>query len=526
MRPHLILSAVRHAAIAAAILGGVALPATAPLAQEASAAAPGPDDLRALRYYIEQDETAAITAEIRRLQIDYPGWTPPEDLDSLLITGPSTEVDQIYARIAAGDVEGARRLIATTQGAFPNWEPPADMTQLLELASAQESFDTAVSSQNLTRALEIAVDTPQLLSCNRINNTWELAALQARSGNDAAALAAYRQIVQSCSGSSEIVSTIEKANAVSSADEIQALVSTAQTRLPALSSTLETLEARLLAGRGITPSGDTAEAPEEDEDEPAPAAAPAQTQSAPQQAAAPAPAPAPAPEPAPAPARRPASASPSAAPAPAPAASPSTVPLGMASSQSPYAQLPRSGDGRINAVRAAAQAENYRQCAFSSTQPRSLDVAYERAWCVYNLDRPLESLALFTAAADGRLGAVVLRDARYGMALSMLELEMTDAASQVAARTDFTAPQRRTIETIILDQRGVRAYEQGDYRQSIIYFNELERIEGSLRRDLELLRGYAMLNSGDQRGAINVFLRLNDELSTPETRQALAAARD
>ena len=44
---------------------------------------PDSSDLRALRYYIDQNETAAIAAELRRLQIAFPGWTPPDDLSTL-----------------------------------------------------------------------------------------------------------------------------------------------------------------------------------------------------------------------------------------------------------------------------------------------------------------------------------------------------------------------------------------------------------------------------------------------------------
>ncbi|MGZ9809914.1 hypothetical protein ACXN5S_05570 [Pseudoroseicyclus sp. H15] len=495
-------------ALALLVLGPAVVSAPPLAAQEASQGAqPGADDLRALRYYVEQDETAAISAEIRRLQLDFPDWTPPDDLSQLLVTGPSTEIDQIYARIASGDLGGARRLIDSTQAAFPNWTPPADMLSLLSIAEAQDSFDQAVSGGNLTTALELAIDNPQLLRCNRINNAWRLADLQARSGNEGAAFAAYEQVVQSCSGSSEIISTIEKADAVASVAQIRGLISTARNRMPSMAGTLDALETRLLSGRGIgnddAPDEVAEVADEPEEEAPARAAAPA------------------------APARQPAAA-PAPAPAPRAAAPVSAAPVVVTAppTANAYTSLPPDGDGRVNAVRAAALAENYTQCAFASTQPRSLEVAYERAWCVYNLDRPLEALALFTAAANGRLGGTVQRDALYGMSLSLLELEMTDSASAVAARTDFTYEQRRTIETIILDQRGVRAFEQGEFREAIRYFDELERVEGSLRRDLLLLRGYAMLNSGDQRGALQVFVELNNQLSTEETREAIAAARN
>ncbi|WP_188754180.1 hypothetical protein [Wenxinia marina] len=192
---------------------------------------------------------------------------------------------------------------------------------------------------------------------------------------------------------------------------------------------------------------------------------------------------------------------------------------------SPLASLSLRGDGRLAQVRAAAAAADFRTCAARSTSPQSIEVAYERAWCVYNLERPLEALALFTLAANSSLGGTVRRDARYGMALSYLKRNMTDAASEIAASTDLTLDQRRTVEAIILDQRGVRAYQEEDYDRAIVYFDGLEELEGTLRRDLAILRAYAYLNSGDVRRAREEFQRLDSELRTEDTRAGLAAAR-
>ena len=488
----------------ALICGLTALPV---LAQPTPSAA----DLRALRYYVEQNETAAVNAEIRRLQIDFPNWSPPEDLSDLLRTSPSTEIDQIYARIASGDLAGARALMVETRTKFPSWSPPAEMTSLLELAEAQANFDRAVGARNLQETLAIGVAHPALMRCDRINNIWRLSELQAANGAANAALAGYTQIVQTCAGANDLIATIEKANAVATPEQVQQLIRTASSRVPASAAQFTALEARLLAGRTGAPVATT----------PAqtatttPAAPAAQAQTAPAQTAPAQPAPA-----QPAPERQ---------PAPRPAA-PATItipdigaPMATIASGADmaYSRLPRTGDPRINQVRTAAANEDFRSCTANSADPRSLDVAYERAWCVYNMDRPMEALALFTAAAGGNLGGAVPRDARYGMALSMLALEMTEGAARIAADTDFSVDQRLTIEGIILDQRGVRAYNEGDYASAITYFNGLEALENGLRRDLAILRGYAYMNAGNLMQAQREFQRLNSELSTPDTREAL-----
>jgi tetratricopeptide (TPR) repeat protein len=461
-------------------------------------AQPSRDDLRALRFYIQENETEAIAAELRRLSIEFPGWIPPDDLTQLLRLEPSTEIDAIYARIAANDIGGARRILTETQAEYPDWTPPADLVGSLQTAEAQIAFDRAIASRDLAAAVQTGVANPGLLRCNRINNTWRLAELQAAQGNQSAALAAYGQILSTCSNPPDLVATLEKANAVATTEQLRALINATSLRLPAVAGQLEALETRLLAGRGEAPATPDAAAAEA-----LPAAPAAPAQPAPQQQPAPAPIPTVA-----------------AAPVPAPVAqAPVTV------AQSPLTSLPSRGDGRVAAVRNAAASEAFAECTRLSTRPQSLDIAYERAWCVYNLDRPLEALALFSAASTGRLPGTAPRDARYGMALAYLELQMTEAAAGIAATTDLTLDQRRTVEGIILDQRGVRAYEQEQYAQAIRFFDALEELEGTLRRDLRLLRGYAYLNSGDRAGAQREFQSLHNELATPDTRTALAALR-
>jgi hypothetical protein len=441
---------------------------------------PSAQDLRALRYYVAQDETAAISAELRRLSIVFPDWTPPDDLAALEVTAltiPSTAIDNIYALIVSNDIVDARRELTATRAAFPDWVPPAEMLLLLATADAQANFDAAVTARDPDAALRIMLDEPTLSSCDRINTAWRLAELQEQTGNRAAALAAYRQIVGACSSISYVVATIEKASSVATEDELRTLIATAQQRIPTSRTTLNTLLVRLLAGRNVA----------------APSSAP------------------------------PVVATPQPPVQHLHARTPTAAVVPGTSAVSPLAALRRSGDGRLGQVRASAQAGDFRTCTARSVSPRSLDVTYERAWCVYNLDRPLEALALFTAAAGGLSGAVA-RDARYGMALSMLKRNMTDAASRIAAATDLTQDQRSTIETTILDQRGVRSYQEENYMQAIIYFNGLEVLEGTLRRDLSILRAYAYLNSGDRATARTLFRGLNSLLSTAKTRAGLAAA--
>ena len=442
---------------------------------------PNAQDLRAINYYIAQNETASIAAELQRLENAFPDWTAPDDLAALELmapTTPKTEIDSIFTLIARNDIVSAQRELSAAREAFPDWVPSEDMLSLLATANAQTAFDAAIAARDPDAALRIAMDELAILRCNRINNGWKLAELKKQTGDRAGALSAYRQIVRACSLTADVVATIEKADAVATEDEMRALVAMAQQRIPGSGTTFDALLIRLLAGRGVALATSAVAA--------TPRPAPQPSTSTQAQASAP-------------------------------------VIVPGTSSGSPLAELRRSGDSRLRQVRASAQTGDFRTCTARSVTPRSLEVAYERAWCVFNLDRPLEALALFTAVADG-LSGTVSRDARYGMALSMLQRNMTSAASRIAAETDFTIDQRRTIESTILEQRGVRAYQEGNYSQAIIYFDGMEMLVGILRRDLSIMRAEAYLNSGDRATARTLFTHLNNALSTAETRTGLKAA--
>lgn len=469
----------RHMMASFALVVAFALPNLA-LAQTQ----PSEDDLRALRYYTSLNQTDAVAAETRRLQQAFPGWVPSADPGKSLPTGPTSEVDAIYAGIASGDLAGARSLLGATRVKFPTWIPPADMLSLLDVADAQAGFDAAIASGNAQEALRVAIATPALLRCDRINNTWRVAELQAQAGNSAGALMAYRQILTVCTNLPDIVATLEKADAVASPDELGALTAQAQQRFPGSAPLFTALQTRLLAGRGTAAPGGKKVARKA-----GPTGAALATGSAP------------------------------AANAEAPRLKPRNETGRVLNG------LPRHGDGRLGQTRAAAKAGNFADCLARSSQPGSLDLVYERAWCAYNLDRSLEALAQFTAAANGGLGGTVTRDARYGLALSYLKRAMTEEAAQVAAATDFTLTQRKEVESQILDQRGVQAYQQQRYRDAIAFLDAKEAMDGSLRRDLAIMEAYSFLKMGDKIEALRRFTRLDNDLSTKETHAGLQASR-
>lgn len=441
------------------------------------------DDLRALRFYLQQNDQASAQAELRRLRSAFPNWQPPSDLNELLAPqAQAAGVDEgaIWRRIEQRDYAGARRLIDQERGRVAGWTPPADMLRVLETNEAQANFDTATQARDAAQAINVARRSPQIMTCERINNAWLLADMYVLAGQNSQALTTYRNTVQSCTSFAQMQPTLEKSSAIASRDQLREMFGVARSANPGARPQLDQLEARLLGGGPAQPV----------------AAAPAAPRQETPRAAQPA-----------APAQQPAQ------------------PVAQAAPRS--GSLPLRGDNRLSQVRTFKEREQYQNCMAASQSPRSLDVLYERSWCAYSLQRPTEALVGFQSAAQAgnALGPNVRRDAHFGMALSYLSMNMTEQGAQIASQVSLNDTQRREIEAIVLDQRGVRSYRAGDHRQAIGYFNALEQLNGGLRRDLAILRAYSYLNAGQRPTARAEFERLHAQLATPETRAGLDAAR-
>lgn len=471
----------------------IALIAAGPLAAQTASER----DLQALIFYLQSGDDAAVRAEMRRLRAQFPDWQPPSDLNELIGSNEVVDESPIWQRVERGDWAGARTAIGQLQARAPNWRPGNEMMQILELGEAQAEFDRAANEGRAQDAIAVARQNPAILRCDRINNAWQVAEMYRQLGQNGNALATYRGVLGSCTGLSETVPTLEKANEIASLEQLESLFEAARSANRGNTAQLNALEERLRAGRGAPP----------------PASAVAAQDSAPAAAAAS--------EPARAPAQAPAPAAAAPAPAPASVAAASPAPAGDLS------RLPLRGDGRVAQVRAAKEAGAWAQCLAQSVNPRSVELLYERSWCAYNLERPMEALVGFatTARTGNALGGNVNRDANFGLILSYLALQMTEEAARLAAVTNLTQTQRVETETTILDQRGVRSYRLGEYRQAAAYFTALEQLNGSLRRDLAIMRAYSYLNSGNREAAVEEFERLHSELATAETTAGLNAAR-
>ncbi|WFE74835.1 hypothetical protein [Roseinatronobacter sp. S2] len=455
-----------------------------------AAQSPSSSDLQALRFYLDQGNDPAISAELRRLQSQFPDWTPPSDVSQLLDGDGPASIDQIYRLIEADDFAAARALIDETDREYPDWAPPSDLLDLLTLSEGQAEFSAAVAAGQMNAAIGIVRGIPALLSCERVNNAWELADIHLSQGNTVQALGIYRSVIGACPDRSILVATLEKADAVANLDELAALSDLAQDQHDEMAGLVRQTEDRLRAGRQAPARGRNSDQVIELEDGP-------DGQTAQQ-----------------APPARPST------PAEAP---PATPPAPTAAAPSAPAQPSTAPAASQSAVERAAQRGAWAECLALSANTSNVTVMFQRGWCAYNAERTMEAISAFQFVAQRSSSSTVRRDAAYGWMLSLLKLNMTEQAAQLAASADLTREQRIEVESQILDQRGVRAYENRDYARAIAFFEAHENLTGYVRRDLGLLRGYALLNQGRQAQAREIFMTLHRQLSTRETRNALRA---
>ena len=455
-----------------------------------SAQQPQQSDLQALRYYLDQENEAAVASELRRLQIQFPEWTPPEDRSELLSENGPDNINQIYRLIESGDFDQARALIAQTDAAFESWSPPADLLDLLSLSEAQTQFSAAVEAQQAETAIGIARGIPALMSCERVNNAWELAEMHLLLGDTARALSIFRSVIGSCAEPDILISTLEKADVVTNLEELESLADLALSEAPDAASQIRSVENRLRAGRQVDARwpNDERAITIDDEDLPeSEATAPSETALTPE------------------------------------VESPPARPEVSSTSPSPQSQSAAPATAAISAVQAAAQRGAWGECLALSAGSNHIDVIYQRGWCAYNAERPMEAITSFQRAAQQGSSASIRRDATYGWMLALLKLNMTEQAAQIAVTVALTHEQRVEIEGQILDQRGVRAFERREFTRAIAFFDAHAQLTGSMRRDLGLLKGYALLNLGNRAAARDIFLQLHRQLATAETRRAMRA---
>ncbi|QRM57966.1 cellulose synthase [Sinorhizobium sp. BG8] len=130
-------------------------------------------------------------------------------------------------------------------------------------------------------------------------------------------------------------------------------------------------------------------------------------------------------------------------------------------------------------------------------------VALDRGWCLMRLNRPLEAAAAFGVALRGTSGRT-REDAAYGQSLAYLRAGLINQAAVSAAKSPLSPPRQKELQSTILSDRAVAAFDAGRYRETLLFLDQ----RAQLRTEtvgLMVLRGYSYKNLNRRSDALRVF---------------------
>jgi len=185
----------------------------------------------------------------------------------------------------------------------------------------------------------------------------------------------------------------------------------------------------------------------------------------------------------------------------------------------------RAAATQAAAADAAKQSGAYADCLRLTNDSVTTGMKMTRAWCLYELDRPTEASRLFSAVRSEGRATTEVQDATYGLILTTLRRGLVDDAQTLIDGATLTGKQHREVQGEVLAQLGTAANERGDYREALRLLDAREELGAPQRRDLQLLRGFALYNLHRYREALDLFLAVDHVLSTADSREGVRIAR-
>ncbi|WP_065376672.1 tetratricopeptide repeat protein [Ensifer adhaerens] len=141
--------------------------------------------------------------------------------------------------------------------------------------------------------------------------------------------------------------------------------------------------------------------------------------------------------------------------------------------------------------------------------------ALARGWCLMDLNRPLEAAEAFEVALQAP-ASQTREDAAYGQSLAYLRVGLTNKAAVSATKSRQSQGRVDELQTAILADRAIAAFDAKRYREAILFLDQLGQIS-SRRQDLMVLRGYAYMNLKRYDEARRIF----DALAATGNRDAM-----
>lgn len=181
-------------------------------------------DESALRYFATRGDKLRLQAEISRLQALYPNWVPPADPLAIPQNG-DRQLENMWRLYSEGRYAELRKVIADRQAGENGWQPPADLLDRLDVAESRARLINASDLKQYATVVNIAAETPSLLTCAEIDVLWRVAEAFVGTNRQQRGQDAYTYILKNCTEPAERLATIQKAAALLPYGPMQALLS-------------------------------------------------------------------------------------------------------------------------------------------------------------------------------------------------------------------------------------------------------------------------------------------------------------
>ncbi|MCD6070039.1 MAG: hypothetical protein K0S42_555 [Microvirga sp.] len=152
------------------------------------------------------------------------------------------------------------------------------------------------------------------------------------------------------------------------------------------------------------------------------------------------------------------------------------------------------------------------------------DAALTRAWCLMEINRPMEAVAAFDRAIATGSGRA-REEAAYGKSLAYLRKNLTSEAAIAAAEVPQTRSRQMELGASILTQRALAAYRDKRYVETLLALSERARLVPE-QNDLLLIRGWSYFNLGRYKDAEQVFRAVQRTGHSEEASIGLNAVRE
>ena len=143
-----------------------------------------------------------------------------------------------------------------------------------------------------------------------------------------------------------------------------------------------------------------------------------------------------------------------------------------------------------------------------------------KGWCLMEQWRPQEAAYAFDRALT--LPGAKHDDAAYGKSLALLRGNATEAGAQAANQAALSPERRTTIGIEVLTQRALAAYRAAHYGEALAALDQRAAFAPE-QRDLMMVRGWSLYSLGHYEAAHRVFMTVDRQLSSADSKKALFA---